>query len=136
MDCQVYKKPALGEKEEPRRKCALPYKISRSKRYIACSDVSGGFHSDISAAHPISSSGKPAKRLPDESEEIPARVQFSLLSGNGTVAGISELVEVGGVEPPSESTLTGPSPGAVGYFQRLSLRVPLPAGKPTRRQVR
>ena len=27
------------EKEEQRRECALTYKISRSKRYIACSDV-------------------------------------------------------------------------------------------------
>ena len=31
------------------------------------------------------------------------------------------LVEVGGVEPPSESTLTGTSPGADGYLHSLVL---------------
>ena len=46
------------------------------------------------------------------------------------------LVEVAGVEPASESTLTGLSPGAVGYFGSLTLPVPITAGKPTRRQVR
>ena len=44
----------------------------------------------------ISSSGKLSKRLSDESEEIPARVQFSPRSGNGTLTGISELVDLGG----------------------------------------
>ena len=59
-------------------------------------------------------------------------------AGNGTVVGISELVEVGGVEPPSESTLTGLSPGADGYCGGLAPPVPLPDGKPSRRsgQVR
>ena len=50
-----------------RRECALTYKISRSKRYNACSDV----------------------------------------------------VEMGGVEPPSESTLTGTSPSAYGQLHSL-----------------
>ena len=50
-----------------------------------------------------------------ESEEIPTIVQFSPQGGNGTVVGISELVEVAGVEPASESTLTELSPGADGY---------------------
>ena len=59
-------------------------KISRSKRYIACSDV----------------------------------------------------VEVGRVELPSESTLTGSSPGAGGYSQSLALCVPLPDGKPARHRGR
>ena len=60
----------------------------------------GSSNSDIFTSYLIPSSGKPAKRLPDESEEIPARVQFSLQSGNGTVAGISELAEMEGFEPP------------------------------------
>ena len=47
-----------------------------------------------------------------------------------------QMVEVGGVEPPSESTLTGPSPGADGYCGSLALPVPLPVGKPSRRPVR
>ena len=55
-------------KEEQGRERDLTYKISRSKRYKACSD----------------------------------------------------MVEVGGVEPPSESTLTGLSPGADGYCGSLS----------------
>ena len=48
------------------------------------------------------------------------------------------MVEVGGIEPPSESTLTGSSPGADGYCGGLSPPVPLPDGKPSRRsgQVR
>ena len=46
------------------------------------------------------------------------------------------LVEMGGVEPPSESALTGTSPGADGYFGSLALPVPFPAGKPSRRRVR
>lgn len=29
------------------------------------------------------------------------------------------MVEMGGVEPPSESVLTGTSPGADGYFDSL-----------------
>ena len=84
----------------------------------------------------ISSSGKLSKRLSDESEEIPARVQFSPRSRNGTLTGISELVEVGRVELPSESTLTGSSPGAGGYSQSLALCVPLPDGKPARHRGR
>ena len=55
------------EKEKQRRESALTYKISRSKLYIACSDV----------------------------------------------------VEMGGVEPPSESTLTGTSPSAYGHLYSL-----------------
>ena len=31
-----------------------------------------------------------------------------------------DVVEVGGVEPPSESTLTGTSPGADGYLHSLA----------------
>ena len=43
------------------------------------------------------------------------------------------MVEVAGVEPASESTLTGLSPGADGYCGGLSPPVPLPDGKPSRR---
>ena len=50
-------------------------------------------------------------------------------AGNGAVVGISELVEVGGVEPPSESTLTGCSPGADDYCGSL------PSCSPSRRQT-
>ena len=32
----------------------------------------------------------------------------------------SDVVEMGGVEPPSESTLTGTSPGADGYLHSLA----------------
>ena len=47
-----------------------------------------------------------------------------------------QLVEAGGVEPPSENTSSGTSPGADGYFGSLALPVPFPAGKPSRRRVR
>ena len=46
------------------------------------------------------------------------------------------MVEMRGVEPLSESNFTALSPGAVGYCGRRYRPVPLPAGKPTRRQVR
>lgn len=48
----------------------------------------------------------------------------------------SLVVEVAGVEPASESTLTGRSPGADDYCGGLAPPVPLPDGKPSRRQVR
>ena len=48
----------------------------------------------------------------------------------------SNMVEVGGIEPPSESTLTGLSPGAAGLFRGRDPRVPLPGGSSARRQVR
>jgi len=43
------------------------------------------------------------------------------------------LVEVGGVEPPSESTLTRRSPGADDHFGRRYLPVSLTDGKSSRR---
>ena len=43
-----------------------------------------------------------------------------------------KLVEVAGVEPASESTLTRPSPGADGYSGGLTPPVPFPDGKPSR----
>lgn len=43
-----------------------------------------------------------------------------------------QLVEAGGVEPPSENTSTKTSPGADGYPGSLALPVPLPPGKPSR----
>lgn len=46
------------------------------------------------------------------------------------------LVEVAGVEPASESTLTGLSPGADDYCGGLSPPVPITDGKPSRRPVR
>ena len=46
------------------------------------------------------------------------------------------LVEMRGVEPLSESTSSGCSPGADGYFGSPKLPVPLTEGKPTRPQVR
>ena len=46
------------------------------------------------------------------------------------------LVEAGRVELPSENTSTGTSPGADGYCGSLTLPVPFPDGKPSRRQVR
>jgi hypothetical protein len=42
------------------------------------------------------------------------------------------MVEVGGVEPPSESALPETSPGAGGYFTDLKSVVPVTRGKPTR----
>ena len=39
------------------------------------------------------------------------------------------LVEMGGVEPPSESVLTGTSPGAAGCFGELGLPCSLPGGQ-------
>ena len=42
------------------------------------------------------------------------------------------MVEVRGVEPLSESTLTGLSPGADGYCGSLALPVPVTLGKPSR----
>ena len=50
--------------------------------------------------------------------------------------GISELVEMAGVEPASESTLTGLSPGADDHCGGLTPPVPLTDGRPSRRQVR
>ena len=46
------------------------------------------------------------------------------------------LVEVGGVEPPSESTLTGLSPGADGYCGSLPPRSPPPLASRHARTVR
>ena len=46
------------------------------------------------------------------------------------------MVEVRGVEPLSESTLTGLSPGADGYSGRRDRPVPLAPGKPSRLEVR
>ena len=49
---------------------------------------------------------------------------------------LSGLVEVRGVEPLSENNSTGFSPGADGYCEGPDPSVPLPAGKPSRLQVR
>ena len=38
---------------------------------------------------------------------------------NPCIARVCEVVELGGVEPPSESVLTQISPGADGYFGQL-----------------
>ena len=57
----------------------------------------------------------PAQRVRFGSEEILNRAQFSPQGGNGAVLRISELVEAGGVEPPSENNLTAVSPGAVNF---------------------
>lgn len=46
------------------------------------------------------------------------------------------LVEMGGVEPPSESALTGTSPGAAGFFGTLYAPVPFRTGKPASLSVR
>ena len=46
------------------------------------------------------------------------------------------MVEVAGVEPASESTLTGLSPGADDYCGGLTPPVPLEDGKPSRRHLR
>lgn len=46
------------------------------------------------------------------------------------------LVEAGGVEPPSENSSMGTSPGADGYCGGLAPPVPLPPGKPSRLRVR
>ena len=46
------------------------------------------------------------------------------------------LVEAGRVELPSENASIGTSPGAGGYCGSLTLPVPLPTGKPSRRKVR
>ncbi len=47
-----------------------------------------------------------------------------------------KLVEVAGVEPASESTLTGLSPGADAHCGGLSPPVPITGGRTPRRQVR
>ena len=41
-------------------------------------------------------------------------------AGNGTVVGTFELVEAGGVEPPSESIFMGTSPGADSPLHSLT----------------
>lgn len=46
------------------------------------------------------------------------------------------LVEMEGVEPSSESTLTGTSPGAAGFFGTLYAPVPFRTGKPASLSVR
>ena len=46
------------------------------------------------------------------------------------------LVEMGGVEPPSESALTGTSPGAAGFCGTLCVPVPFRTGKPASLSVR
>jgi hypothetical protein len=48
----------------------------------------------------------------------------------------SVLVEMGGVEPPSESALTGTSPGAAGFCGTLCVPVPFRTGKPASLSVR
>lgn len=47
-----------------------------------------------------------------------------------------QLVEMGGVEPPSESALTGTSPGAAGFCGTLCVPVPFRTGKPASLSVR
>ena len=47
-----------------------------------------------------------------------------------------QLVEAGGVEPPSENASSGTSPGADGYSGRRDRPVPLAPGKPSRLEVR
>ena len=49
---------------------------------------------------------------------------------------LSFLVEAGGVEPPSENSSMGTSPGADGYSGGLAPPVPLSPGKPSRLRVR
>ena len=46
------------------------------------------------------------------------------------------LVEMGGVEPPSESALTGTSPGAAGFCGTLCVPFPFRTGKPASLSVR
>jgi len=46
------------------------------------------------------------------------------------------LVEMEGVEPSSESALTGTSPGAAGFFGTLYAPVPFRTGKPASLSVR
>lgn len=46
------------------------------------------------------------------------------------------MVEAGGVEPPSENSSMGTSPGADGYCGGLAPPVPLSPGKPSRLRVR
>ena len=46
------------------------------------------------------------------------------------------LVEMGVVEPPSESALTGTSPGAAGFFGTPCVPVPFRTGKPASLSVR
>lgn len=48
----------------------------------------------------------------------------------------SALVEMGGVEPPSESALTGTSPGAAGFCGTLCVPFPFRTGKPASLSVR
>lgn len=48
----------------------------------------------------------------------------------------SLVVEVAGVEPASESTLTGLSPGADDHCGGLTPPVPITDGRPSRRRVR
>ena len=46
------------------------------------------------------------------------------------------LVEVGGIGPPSESALTGSSPGAEGYSEDPKSSVSVRTGKPSSLSIR
>ena len=66
-----------------------------------------------------------AQRIAAESEETSCPTKKPRhKAGIRVKQEVSELVEVGGVEPPSESTLTGLSPGAVRFQNALPAKTP------------
>ena len=90
------------EKEEQRRECAPAYQISRSKRYKACSDVAGGFHSDLFAFHPpFPQTANQRKRLRFEKEEQRRECAPTYkISRSKRYKACSDVAEMEGFEPP------------------------------------
>ena len=74
---------------------------------------------------PRHSAANPAQRIAAESEETSCPTKKPRhKAGIRVKQEVSELVEVGGVEPPSESTLTGLSPGAVRFQNSRPAKTP------------
>ncbi len=82
------------------------------------------------------SAANPAKRIAAESEGTARPAYEKALRLFHRLRAFPDLVEVAGVEPASESTLTGLSPGADDHCGGLAPPVPIPDGRPSRRQVR
>lgn len=69
-------------------------------------------------------------------EGCTALINKEKTSNHNVLLVFSVLVEMGGVEPPSESALTGTSPGAAGFCGTLCVPVPFRTGKPASLSVR
>ena len=81
--------------------CALTYKVSRSKRYKACSDVSGGFSSDIFMFYSqFSQTANQRKRLQFEKEEQRRECALTYkVSRSKRYKACSDVVRAQGFEP-------------------------------------